>query len=95
MPTQTDRQTVHLSLRIMGIQPGYDGLAIFNQPAYFKPFLAGEPHTSNPSRCHRNTSTESISWNPSSVAMTVRGQGGKSIFTVPLPLAPDSVRLPA
>jgi len=49
-----------------------------NEARHFKLLLAGEPHTSNPSRCHRDTSTESISWTPSSDAMTVRDQAQNS-----------------
>ncbi len=41
---------------------------------YLQLLLTRQPHTSNPPLCHRDTSTESISLNSSSVAMIVRDQ---------------------
>jgi hypothetical protein len=43
---------------------------------------AGEPHSSYSLLWHRTTSIEFISLNSSSVAMTIRDQGGKSNLTL-------------
>ncbi len=79
-PTRSHSRT-HASNMIRGFSETQVILSILGQApggGTRLPVAIGRSRIRDPwpraSRCHRDTSTESISWNPSSVAMTVRGQ---------------------